>query len=229
MTRWQALVDIALALALAVLAGGVAGWIGLHLLGWTTPPMMLLLGVQGLVVLIGLAALLAWRGQSWRTLGLPMPRAQDLWRAMLALLLVFAVNIALNLVMQLVQPGLMEAHQARLQDLAGVLGGDLKFAAIVGVMMLIGFYEEVLARGLLLQRCRRITGGIWAPVLISSVLFGLGHFYQGWAGVVQTAAIGVVFARLTLHWGTLWPVIIAHAALNSWSMALARWIEQYGG
>ncbi|WP_404840870.1 type II CAAX prenyl endopeptidase Rce1 family protein [Alkalilimnicola ehrlichii] len=41
-------------------------------------------------------------------------------------------------------------------------------------------------------------------------------------GVIQTAVIGVVFARLVLRWGSLWPVIIAHALLNSFSLIMFR-------
>jgi membrane protease YdiL (CAAX protease family) len=56
------------------------------------------------------------------------------------------------------------------------------------------------------------------PIVFSSVLFGLGHFYQGIYGIVQTALFGAVLAALTLRWGTLWPAIFAHAAVNMLSV-----------
>ncbi|RFA29170.1 hypothetical protein CAI21_10395 [Alkalilimnicola ehrlichii] len=49
-----------------------------------------------------------------------------------------------------------------------------------------------------------------------------GPYVPGTVGVIQTAVIGVVFARLVLRWGSLWPVIIAHALLNSFSLIMFR-------
>jgi membrane protease YdiL (CAAX protease family) len=117
----------------------------------------------------------------------------------------------------------------RIVRLADALAGDAPFAAVALSMLFVGFYEEVLARGLLLQRCRRLfsevagpLGAVWLPVLVSSALFGAAHGYQGWLGVAQTGLIGIVLALLTLRWGTLWPAILAHAMLNAGSLTLAR-------
>ena len=91
----------------------------------------------------------------------------------------------------------------------------------------VGFYEEVVARGFLLARCRVLLHTRWAAVLLSSLLFGLAHLYQGWGGVVLTAIVGAVFAGITLRWGTLWPVILAHAGLKlSTPVALDRFADQ---
>ena len=87
-----------------------------------------------------------------------------------------------------------------------------------GLKLVVGRNEEVLARGLLLARSRVLFGGTWLPVVFSAVLFGLGHFYQGAYGVVQTALFGVVLAVFTLRWGTLWPAIMAHASINMLSV-----------
>lgn len=225
-SRLAAWTDIVLALLIAISAGMVATWLIVVVLAWQPPPMMALLAVQGLVVLAGVAGLLAWRRQSWRSLGLPRPTWRDVPRALLALLLVFAANLLLTVTMQLAFPSVMEAHTENLQQVAGTVAADYSLVAIFAAMLLIGFYEEVLARGLLLQRSRVLTGGVWGPVLISSLLFGLGHAYQGWFGVVQTAVIGIVLARLALHWGTLWPLILAHALLNTWSLGLVRVLQQ---
>src|SRR5690606_30808910 len=101
---------------------------------------------------------------------------------------------------------------------AGGLTTDTPLAAALALLLIGGFYEEIVSRGLLLVRSRRLLGGYWLPVLFSSVLFALGHFYQGLYGVVQTALFGVVLAAFTLRWGTLWPAIFAHAAVNMLSV-----------
>lgn len=226
LSRREAWEDIVLALLLAIGAGVVAAWFATAIFDWRAPPMMALLAIQGVLVLVGVAGLLIWRRQSWRSLGLPLPQPRDLPRALLALLFVFAANLVLTLAMQVAFPGVMEAHAENLQGVADTVAADYSLLAIFAVMLLVGFYEEILARGLLLQRCRVLIGGIWGPVLISSALFGLGHAYQGWVGVLQTAVIGIVLARLAIHWGTLWPLILAHAMLNTWSLGLVRTLQQ---
>lgn len=222
MTRRQALIDIALALTLTVAAAFAAPLLGRLLMARLGLPLVGLLMLQGLLVLLGLWALLAWRRQSWRQIGFTPLRPRDAGLGLLALLLIFALNALVSLVSGALAPGLLEAHQQRLAAFAGILAGGLSPLGIGAAMLFTGFYEEVLARGFLLTRSRTLLAGAWGPVLLSSLLFGLGHFYQGWLGVVQTALVGVVFARLALHWGTLWPVILAHAALNTISLVVLR-------
>ena len=221
-TRPQALVDIMLALGLTVFGALAAPLIGQQLFTRLGLPLLAVLVLQGVIILLGLRALLLWRGQGWRRIGFQPPRLVDLGRGFLALLAIFAVNAAVTLLSMQLAPEMVTSHQERLAAFAGLLAGDLPLLAVGAAMLFTGFYEEVLARGFLLTRSWTLLPGTWAPVLLSSALFGLGHFYQGWLGVVQTALIGVVFARLALHWGTLWPVILAHAALNTLSLAVLR-------
>jgi membrane protease YdiL (CAAX protease family) len=214
----QALFDIVLALLLTVAAAIAAPLLGQVLVKHVGMPLLGTLMLQGVVVLAGLWVLLARRGQSWRQIGFRPLRLRDAGLGLLALLLIFALNALVSVVAGLLAPGLLEADQQRVGALAGVLTGGLSPVAIGAAMLFTGFYEEVLARGFLLSRSRALLAGVWGPVLLSSLLFGLGHFYQGPLGVLQTALVGVVFARLALHWGTLWPVIFAHAALNTISL-----------
>lgn len=222
MTRLQALVDIVLALVLTLLSGVGATLGGYLLLGEVGAPLLVVLAMQGLLILAGLYGLLRRRGQRWRDLGLGPLRGQDVGRTLTALVLVFAASSLLSLLLSQLSPGLVEGHQERLADLAGALTGGLSVLSVGGVMLFVGFYEEILARGFLLSRASSLLGGTWPPVLVSSLLFGLGHAYQGWTGVVQTAVVGVVLARLALRWGTLWPLILAHAALNTISLIVLR-------
>jgi membrane protease YdiL (CAAX protease family) len=224
----QALVDVALALVLAVAGALLAPLVGQLLFGRVGAPLLLVLLLQGALILLGLQVLLNWRGQSWRDIGFRPLRGRDAGLALLALLLVFAVNALVSFIASKLTPDLVQAHQQRLGSFAGLLAGDLSIALVGGAMLFTGFYEEVLARGFLLTRCRTLLGGYWGPVLLSSVLFGLGHFYQGWLGVVQTALVGLVFAALVLRWGTLWPAVLAHAALNTLSLVALRTLAPAG-
>lgn len=226
MTRLQAFSDIIWALLLTILGAVLAGF--LAALGAGDPPQVLILLVQGLIVLGGLQILLHWRGQKWQDLALNKITSQDLIRALKAFALMFLINMGFLMLVQLVAPSLVETHQERLSDVGAMFNQDIPFAAVVAAMLFVGFYEEVLARGFLLRRCQDLIGGTWGPVLLSAVLFGLGHFYQGILGIIQTTLLGIVFAGLVLRWQSLWPVIIAHALLNSVSLAVLRELESQG-
>jgi membrane protease YdiL (CAAX protease family) len=182
-------------------------------------PLPVLLLLQAAVVLAGLTLLLVRAGQRWRDVGLQALSAWDLLRALAVLAACVAANLLLTLLIYLAAPGDTETHLQQLQGIAARLAGGVPMTVVAATMFLVGVYEELSARGFLLARCRTALGGIWAPVLLSSLLFGLGHLYQGWIGVLQTTVIGVVLALYTVHWGTLWPAILAHAALNTLSIA----------
>jgi membrane protease YdiL (CAAX protease family) len=178
--------------------------------------------VQGTLILIALRALLLYRGQGWKDIGLQPLRLADFSRAITALLLCFLANLILTSLLFLASGEPLAQHLQALREIAAQLQTGIPFAMLMAMMLFVGLYEELVARGFLLARSRGALGGVWAPVLVSSLLFGLGHVYQGWIGVAQTTLIGVILAGLTLRWSTLWPAILAHAGLNTLSLALIR-------
>ena len=50
-----------------------------------------------------------------------------------------------------------------------------------------------------------------AAVVLSALLFGLGHIYQGAVGVVGTALIGYILGKAYLKGGRFLPLVIGHA------------------
>lgn len=220
----EALLDIVVALALfllaAVLVGSVAGIVPAPM---RAPAVVFL---QGALLIVVVAILLVRRGQSWRHIGLIAPRLADVPRGILAFVACFGLNMVLVYGLSTVSPEIVEAHSERLGMIARQLTSGVSLAGLLVMLAFVGVYEELFARGLLLQRCRVVLGGTWLPVLASSLLFGLGHLYQGWMGVAQTTLIGIVLAVLTLRWGTLWPAIIAHALLDIVSVMFLRSMAQ---
>ena len=87
-----------------------------------------------------------------------------------------------------------------------------------------GLGEELLWRGFLLDRLMRlpgIQGRIWVAVLLQAAVFALPHLYQGLGGALITGVIGILFGwmRIAARWN-LWPLIIAHAAVDTIMMGL---------
>ncbi len=82
----------------------------------------------------------------------------------------------------------------------------------VAVSFTAGFCEETAFRGYLMTRLR-IIGKFpsWIiPTIISAVVFGACHAYQGWPGFIVISTYGLMFSLLYLRTKTLWPLIIAH-------------------
>jgi membrane protease YdiL (CAAX protease family) len=53
----------------------------------------------------------------------------------------------------------------------------------------------------------------WA-LLVSTVMFGLGHAYQGFSGLVAATITGAILGGVFLRTRRFWPVAIAHTLLD---------------
>jgi uncharacterized protein len=78
-----------------------------------------------------------------------------------------------------------------------------------------GLCEEFLYRGFAMAALSRVGFSAWQVVLISSILFGLAHLYQGRGGFVGTTILGAVFAVARIGYDSLIPVIIWHFAIDA--------------
>jgi len=76
-----------------------------------------------------------------------------------------------------------------------------------------GVCEEILYRGLLLATLVSLVG-TWPAVAITSLIFGLGHAYQGISGIAKTGMVGLVLALLTVSSGSLYIAIVLHAVID---------------
>ena len=64
--------------------------------------------------------------------------------------------------------------------------------------------------------------GLWPTVVLSSLIFGLGHAYQGLTGILKTGSIGLALALLTVFSGSLYIAIILHTVLDMSSGRVMR-------
>jgi membrane protease YdiL (CAAX protease family) len=76
-----------------------------------------------------------------------------------------------------------------------------------------GVGEEAAYRGYAIPLLAGLMGAPAAAAL-TSIVFGVLHAYQGWLGGVRTALIGGFFAWGFLAAGSLWPVVVAHTAVD---------------
>jgi len=82
----------------------------------------------------------------------------------------------------------------------------------VAVSFTAGFCEETAFRGYLMTRLR-LLGKFqsWViPTIVSALVFGALHSYQGLPGMIIITTYGLMFSLLYIRTGRIWPGIIAH-------------------
>ena len=92
------------------------------------------------------------------------------------------------------------------------------FALFMGPALWIGVGFEELTRVFLLSRLWKIWSASdwrWFGVVLSAILFGLSHLYQGPAGIIDTAINGLILAVAYLILGRVIPLIISHYLYNA--------------
>jgi membrane protease YdiL (CAAX protease family) len=77
-----------------------------------------------------------------------------------------------------------------------------------------GCCEEFLYRGFAMAAFARAGFPIWASVVVSSVLFGAAHLYQGRGGLIGTGILGLIFGVFRAFTGSIVPVAAWHAAID---------------
>jgi uncharacterized protein len=76
----------------------------------------------------------------------------------------------------------------------------------------VGFSEELIFRGFafyLLGALFPVLSGV-AVLAIATLLFGVGHLYQGLAAAVQPLVIGLLFGVFYIAFGTIFPLVLLH-------------------
>ena len=56
--------------------------------------------------------------------------------------------------------------------------------------------------------------GVPGAAVLTTLIFGVLHSYQGWLGILRTTLMGGILAWGFLASGSLWPPIIAHTAID---------------
>ncbi len=196
---------VELAVAVAIVAAGLWGWIPISSTPW---------------MLVAATLFLWWRGPGWRGVGLRRPTQPGR-----VLLLSAAVGIGYQFVgLFVLEPLIARVTSGELPDVSAfrsVVGDEKRLLFwLVTSWTLAAFMEEMVYRGWLLTRLAELTGfsanGWVVAMLATSALFGAIHLYQGVSGVVATGLSGLVFGWLYLATGrNLWPSILAHGFLDT--------------
>lgn len=180
--------------------------------GWT-------IGSLWLFVAIGVALWIA-SGRSFAMLGLTLPSGWRLWAAVVFLLLVVAYQAwAIGTVARNAEHrAALRVQMASLDTMVPHRRAELRWFG--GVSVTAGFCEEFLYRGYFVWAFAPWLGW-WGAAALSIPFFALAHFYQGWSGVLRTAAVGALFTGVVALFDSLWPAVVLHASIDFGSGAIA--------
>jgi membrane protease YdiL (CAAX protease family) len=78
------------------------------------------------------------------------------------------------------------------------------------LVVVVAIAEETIFRGYLMLRLNGVFGSLAAAIILSSVIFAIGHGYEGSAGVITVGVMGLVFALIYAWRKSLVAPIILH-------------------
>ena len=117
-----------------------------------------------------------------------------------------------------VLPGLQTVPENPFELMAGSpLGAMVLLLVAVGA----GGVREEVQRGFLLHRFRADLGGPVNGLVITSVVFGLGHVVQGWDAVLVTGALGAFWGVLYYTRDGIVAALVSHALANGAQVGFA--------
>ena len=124
-----------------------------------------------------------------------------------------------------VQPYLLELGPQR--DLSHLMvirqNKQLLILALSMVWITAALLQELIFRAFLINSLDILLGrnkwSTWGAIIISAVIFGLLHAWQGIGGIMFTAIIGLVFGiAYILNARRIWPLIFAHGIIDTISL-----------
>lgn len=134
----------------------------------------------------------------------------------------FMILVVRGLITTLIDPLLNQIgpRPATLSRMAPLVGNLKLLLSLLPLMWVVVIGEEFLIRGLLMNFLAQVFGGTtrsWVfAILISSVIFGVSHFWQGPRGMVSSGVGALVMGvGYYLSGRILWPTIIAHCFGNT--------------
>lgn len=186
---------------------------------------LIIFGQIGFMASILIMIIIHWfRKTRLDELGLSKPKS---WIKTIGLSIGLTILI-LSLFMLIINPAIFKLFPPETKDLSRF--STLKGNEVMLTLMILsswitaGFAEEIIWRGYVMKSIALLLGNkdfSWIiSLIVSSVLFGLLHFYQGPIGILQTGIAGLFFGIIYILNGkkNLWMNIIIHGLIDTISM-----------
>lgn len=156
-------------------------------------------------------------GWSWTDLGLGRPK--NWWKPVLMTVLLF---FSLVLFSRFLQPYFYLIGERPDISQLFIIKDNLPILifSIILVWATAAFLEELVFRGFLIPALEILFGrnrwSTWVALLLSSMIFGLIHAWQGISGILITTCIGFIFGiAYLLNGRRIWPIIAVHGIVDT--------------
>lgn len=160
-------------------------------------------------------ALWSGAGRPWRALGLEPPTDWRLYVGVALAIVVVAMLLRQNARVRALPPDRLQRLAPKFSAIEFIIPRSAReYRWFQALSWTAGICEELLYRGFLTWVVAAYLGTA-AAVLIVSAAFGLGHAYQGRAGIVKTGMVGLIMGCIVLLSGWLIPAMIIHGMIDS--------------
>jgi uncharacterized protein len=88
--------------------------------------------------------------------------------------------------------------------------GWLEVPLALLLVIVVAVAEETIFRGYLILRFTFLSGNVPAALVVSSIIFSLGHGYEGLAGLTTVGILGLIFAIIYVRTGSLVAPMVLH-------------------
>ncbi len=169
------------------------------------------------LALLSLVLYFTWRNQeSVRQLGWNFDHLRQ--DVALGLILFVPVVFAGNMLAALLHQAGLSAPAKQPSFLA--ISGVTQLVLGIIIVTVVAVVEETVFRGYLMLRFKVVTGRTSAAVILSSLVFSLGHGYEGMAGVISVFVLGVIFALVYVWRKSVVAPIVMHFLTDFTSIVL---------
>lgn len=188
-----------------------------HILDWKSPGYWLFM-INNIFLASAIIFIKRATPLDWRDIGLGKP--DRWWKPAIVTILTFLIVVIFA---KTLQPLILEnfgPHQniSYLYTLSGNL--PRLISALITVWITAAFMEEIIYRAFIINTLEILLGknswSTWIAVLISAVIFGAIHAYQGITGIIITTFIGLIFGIVFIFNGRrIWPLFLVHGIVDT--------------
>jgi membrane protease YdiL (CAAX protease family) len=176
-------------------------------------------GIGVIAALLIIGATIWLRGEGLVSLGFFPPanwRTTVLWSILFGVVIQFLSTLVIEPFSDKVTKSTTD--HSSFDSLRGNLMNFLLILA--GVWVVVVFLEEIIFRGYMMGDIAKLIGtskiALAANLILTSVLFGLAHWYQEKSGVLSTGIIGAMLGILFIASGfNLWLPILTHGIIDT--------------
>ena len=167
------------------------------------------------------------RNVTWKELGLRKPT--NFWKTLGVSAIILATVVISMVAFEIIKDLLPfsiapdTSSESAVSKFGDLKGNWSQFFLIIPLVLVESFLEELLDRGFLMNWLERLFSrtsfATVIAVLLQAAIFGFRHSYDLSARSITAGIIGLIMGIGYVKFGrNLWPLIIAHCALNTISM-----------